>query len=216
MIEQRQQRVPESPDVGDHDGLAMAAELGPGDLLDQLLERADAARQRHEAVGALEHDALALVHVARDDDLLGARHDVLAAGEELGDDAGHAPAVIEHAGRQRSHQAERAAAVDQPDPVLGEDLSQLAGRFGKRRIGAGAGAAIDAQRSNHTHSRLWHWLSGSVKAAAPRSCGAPLGLAPASKNAGPAAPQSGAKSAFPSRPPAERGDQSRKRAYMRP
>ena len=45
----------------------MAAELRPGHLLDDLLQRADAARQRHEGVRQLEHLAFALVHVARDD-----------------------------------------------------------------------------------------------------------------------------------------------------
>ncbi len=48
----------------------MAAELHPGHLLDDLLQRADAARQRDEGVGQLEHLAFALVHVARDDQLV--------------------------------------------------------------------------------------------------------------------------------------------------
>ena len=45
-------------------GLRVAAELLPGHLLDQFLQRADAAGQRDEGVGALEHQPLALVHVA--------------------------------------------------------------------------------------------------------------------------------------------------------
>ena len=51
-------------DVGDQDRLLVPAELRPGHLLDQFLQRADAAGQRDEGVGALEHHPLALVHVA--------------------------------------------------------------------------------------------------------------------------------------------------------
>ena len=56
--------------LSDQDRLLVAAELRPGELLDQFLQRPDAAGQRHEGVGALEHDAFALVHVARDDPFL--------------------------------------------------------------------------------------------------------------------------------------------------
>ena len=95
VIEQRAERVPEALDIGDQDRLLVAAELRPGELLDQLLQRADAARQRHEGVGALEHDALALVHVAGDDPLLHARQHVLAVDQEVRNDAGHHPAMVE-------------------------------------------------------------------------------------------------------------------------
>ena len=64
MRDERQQRVPEAVDIGDEDRFPVAAELGPGHLLDELLERAEAARQGDEGVGAFEHRALALVHVA--------------------------------------------------------------------------------------------------------------------------------------------------------
>ena len=65
VVEQRAERLPEAFDVGDQDRLLVAAELRPGELLDQFLQRADAARQGDEGVGHLEHLALALVHVAR-------------------------------------------------------------------------------------------------------------------------------------------------------
>src|SRR5919201_5025527 len=44
VIEQGEQRSPESSDIRDHDRLAVTAELRPGDLLDEFLERPDAAR----------------------------------------------------------------------------------------------------------------------------------------------------------------------------
>ena len=50
------------------DGLAMPLELNPGELLDELLQRADPAGQRDERVGAVEHDLLALMHVVDHDE----------------------------------------------------------------------------------------------------------------------------------------------------
>ena len=44
----------------------------------------------------------------------------------------------------RAHQADRAAAIDQADVVLGQDAAEGAGGFDEFRIAAGAGAAIDA------------------------------------------------------------------------
>ncbi len=95
MIDERAQRVPEAFDVDDHDRLLVAAELRPGQLLDQLLQRADAARQRHEGVGPLEHHALALVHVAGDDPLLDPHQHVLPVDQEVRDHPGHHAAVVE-------------------------------------------------------------------------------------------------------------------------
>ena len=111
-------------DIGDQDRLLVPAELRPGELLDQLLQRADAARQRHEGVGVLEHDALSLVHVAGDDPLLHARQHVLAVDQEVRNYAGHHAAMVEDRIRQRAHQADRPAAIDQPDAVLGQDSSE--------------------------------------------------------------------------------------------
>ena len=62
-LEEVDQRVPEAADIDDQHRLGVLVELGPGHHLDDLLERADAAGQRHEGVGALEHDSLPLVHV---------------------------------------------------------------------------------------------------------------------------------------------------------
>ena len=71
MSEEREQRPPETADIDDEDRLGVAIELRPGHLLDQLLQRADPARQRDEGVGAIEHRLLALVHVADDNHLVG-------------------------------------------------------------------------------------------------------------------------------------------------
>ena len=69
-------------DVGEQDRFGVAAELLPGQLLDQFFQRADAAGQGHERIGALEHQPLALVHVGRDDHLLHPRQRVFARAAE--------------------------------------------------------------------------------------------------------------------------------------
>ena len=55
VLEHVEQRLPEAVDVDEHDGLVVEAEEPAGDLLEQLLERAEAARQGHEGVGAAGH-----------------------------------------------------------------------------------------------------------------------------------------------------------------
>src|SRR4029079_19479268 len=48
MRKQREKRFPKAVDICDQYRLGVAAELLPGKLLNQFLERSDAARQRHE------------------------------------------------------------------------------------------------------------------------------------------------------------------------
>ena len=58
-------------------GFVWRLSCDPGQLLDQLLERADPARQGDESVGAIEHRLLAFVHVLDDHHLLdGGQRDV--------------------------------------------------------------------------------------------------------------------------------------------
>jgi hypothetical protein len=110
------------------------------------------AGQRHEGVRALEHDALALVHVAGDDQLLCVGERTLAAGQEFGDDAGHPAALGERRRRDRAHQPDRTSAIDKADVVLGEDAAEGMRRLGEARIGPGTGTAIDADITNRAHS----------------------------------------------------------------
>jgi hypothetical protein len=91
------------------------------------------------------------MHVRRDDHLLGALERLLLALQELRDDSGHVAGVIEHRIRHLTHQAARATAIDQADAVGGHQRAKAARRIHKGRIGAGAGAAIDADCSNRAH-----------------------------------------------------------------
>ena len=141
-VDQRQQRIPIAVDIGDQDRLLVAAELRPGELLDQLLQRADAAGQGDEGVGALEHRALALMHVARDDKLLGEPPWTSRAWSGI---PGMMPvdlaAVLEHGVGERAHQADRAAAIDEPDAVFGKDLAEFCAASTK----AGSVPGLDPQ-----------------------------------------------------------------------
>jgi hypothetical protein len=129
----------------------VAAELRPGHLLDQFFQRADAARQRHERVGALEHQALALVHVARDDDFLRLPEHHLAGLQEVRDDAGDLAAMVDDRFGDRAHQADRAAAINQADVVLGQYPAKCAGGFNEFRVTAGSRTAINANSLQSAH-----------------------------------------------------------------
>ena len=85
--EQRQQRVPEAVDIGKHDRLLMLLELRPGELLDELLQCAETARQRHEGVRLHEHQMLPLMHVVDHNQFVSFEQHVLTRAQESGDDA---------------------------------------------------------------------------------------------------------------------------------
>ena len=155
------------------DRLGVAAELLPGQLLHQFLQRADAAGQGDEGVGTLEHQPLALVHVGRDDHLLNALQGVLAGGQKVRDDAGDGAAMIEHGGRHRAHQPDRTAAIDEADVVLGEGLAQCDGGFDEAGIGAGAGAAIDTDSFDFAHAAHVALQRKSVKQRIAQAAGLP-------------------------------------------
>ena len=65
-VEHRDQRRVEAVDVEERAGLVADAELAPGQHLEHLVQRAEAAGQGDETVGQVEHARLALVHRADD------------------------------------------------------------------------------------------------------------------------------------------------------
>ena len=64
VVEEGDERLVVAGHVDQPERLGVDAELRPGVDLEELLERADAARQRDEGVGELGHERLALVHGA--------------------------------------------------------------------------------------------------------------------------------------------------------
>ena len=115
MVEERQQRRVVALDVEQAAGLLVQAELRPGEDLAELLERAEAAGQRDEAVREIGHALLALVHRGGDDQFGQAVVGQLLAPQPLRDDADRLSAGRKHRLGHRAHHANAAAAEDKGD-----------------------------------------------------------------------------------------------------
>jgi hypothetical protein len=124
VVDQGKQPVVEAGDVQDADRLAVQPELRPGDHLEQLLERAEAAREGDHGVRQLGHQRLPLVHALHDSEVGQAVVGELFRGERLGDDARHLAAGPHRRVRHDPHQAHAPAAVDQADVALRQQLAQ--------------------------------------------------------------------------------------------
>ena len=151
VLHQFQHRVPETVDIGEDHRLGMAAELRPGHDLDDLLQRADTARQCHEGIGALEHHMFALMHVLGDDKLVQLSERMarrLHIDQKFRYDAGHFAAIGKNAAGNCAHDALGAAAIDEANAVFGNGFPKRAARFHMGRITSGLGAAINADGSN--------------------------------------------------------------------
>ena len=146
-----EQRAPEAADIGDENRLRVAIELRPGQLLDQLLQRADPARQGDEGVRPIEHRLLALMHAVDDEHFLRGVERVLLANEEGRDDPGHVAAGVERRPGQATHQPFAAAAVDEADPIGRKRPPELFCGVAEPRVVAVARSAIDADVSNRAH-----------------------------------------------------------------
>src|SRR5262245_38227882 len=85
---------------------------------------------------------------------------MLAIDQKLRNDPGHGPAVIEDGFGERSHQADRPAAINQADAALGQNSAELSRRVHESWVVAGAGGAIDANRFDCAHGQ-WMWPEGA-------------------------------------------------------
>jgi aryl-alcohol dehydrogenase-like predicted oxidoreductase len=144
VVEEAGERVVVAADVEQPARLVVDAELAPRVDLDQLLERADAARQRHERVRQLRHLGLALVHRADDLELGQVGMADLAVDQRLRHDADRLAARGQHGVGDHAHQADLAAAVDEPDAARGELGGEGAGAVGVGGIGARIRTGVDA------------------------------------------------------------------------
>ena len=132
VVEERREAVVEAAHVQQPAGLAVHPELRPGDDLEELLEGAQPAGQREEAVGQVGHQRLALVHRVDGAQVGQAEVGDLALEQRLRDDAGDLAAGLEHRVGQRAHQPDARAAVDQADAAPGQQLAELAARRPRR------------------------------------------------------------------------------------
>src|SRR5690606_17980129 len=85
-------------------GLLVQPELRPRPHFEELVHRADAARQREERLGHLAHAQLALGHRRDDMQLTEASVPGLALDEHLRNHADHASASLECSVRQHAHE----------------------------------------------------------------------------------------------------------------
>jgi len=113
MVDQDKQRVPIAVDVGDQDRLLVTAELRPGELFDQFLERAEAPGKATKPSARSNivrlRSCMSAVTMSSCGSLRGRSRLVRNSGM-IGDLA----AVIEHGVRERAHDADGAAAINQP------------------------------------------------------------------------------------------------------
>jgi hypothetical protein len=138
MVQKLHQRCPVAGRVEQAERLVVQAQLAPCQHLEELVERARAARQHDDRVGIHEHDLLALVH--------GLGHDVprragpggLAPHKVARDNAQRVTPCRPRRAGHRAHQPDLARAVDQPPPGLGQSCAQPGGIDLESGLSAGA------------------------------------------------------------------------------
>src|SRR5260221_5000294 len=154
MIDQGPEFSPIAGDVDQDDRLVVQPKLLPGDDLEGLLDRADSAGQYGEGVGALEHQVLALVHAADDDQLADAVMADLAVVKMRRDDPGDAAAAEPGSVGEAAHEADPAATIDELDAGFGKPGAEIAGGLAICRIDPVGCTAIDAQAPHRSHVLL--------------------------------------------------------------
>ncbi len=147
-IQERDQSVVIAVHVEQSVRLRLEAELRPAERLEQLVHRADAARQRQERVRQVAHAHLALRQRLDDLELPEAVVPDLPFVQEARDHADHPTALLERRVRENSHQSDAAAAVYQR-PAAARDLAPDGMRSLRvNRIDARRGTAEDADRAS--------------------------------------------------------------------
>src|SRR5229473_709241 len=152
MIDERLELLPIAGNVDDDDRLVMQQELLPGDDFKRFLDRADPAGEDGEGVGPLEHELLALMHAADDDQLVDAVVADFTVIEMRGNDAGDPATGLQYGVGEPPHETDPAAAIDELDARAGEPRPELDSRLAIDRIDPVGCAAIDAKPLHYRHS----------------------------------------------------------------
>ena len=153
-IQERHQLVVVPGDIQQAARLALQAHLRPAPGFEQLVQRADAARQRQEGVGQFPHADLALGERADDVECREAVVTDLALVQEPRDHADHATTRTQRRVRNGSHQADVGAAVYQRPAAAGDLPPHVTGGRHEARIVAGGRAAEDADRGHACNERM--------------------------------------------------------------
>ncbi len=145
-------RTPEAVHLQRRDRLVVQAELSPTRDLGELLQRPDAAGKRHERVGELEHEHLAVVHRIDLDQLTKALVGHLTPEDAAWDDADDATALGERGVGDDAHETDRTAAVHEGE-TLGRDAPADFRRDGRKRgVAARRRRAVNTDRRQLTHA----------------------------------------------------------------
>ena len=129
-VEELEQWIVKAFLVQEDTGFLHDIELAQSEDFHDFLERAPAAGERDEGVGARFHDGFALAEVARDDEFVRCFVGDLAVTERLRNDADHASAGALHGNRELAHQADAGPAIDKGEAALTEERAELDRRLG--------------------------------------------------------------------------------------
>ena len=134
------------------DRFVMNAEFAPGQRFEQFIQGPDAARQRDDGIGAGVHHRFAFVQGLDDVKLVTVGLGDFGGHQQARDDADDTAAARHRGARRNAHQADRAAAIDKGDAVVGEQCAERGSKRDLRRIMAGARAAKKQDGFNHGRS----------------------------------------------------------------
>lgn len=158
--------------------LGVVTDLRPAHRLPQFVHRPGAAGQGDEAVGDIGERLFALVHRAHDVKLGAAAMRDLGIDQRLRDHADHLAARLQRRVGNRAHQPQPPAAIDHPDPALGEGTADETGILDIDGIARGGRAAIDGETVEGRHG--CSSISAAVALALPITPGMPApGCVPA-------------------------------------
>ena len=154
LADEFDQPVIEACDVQQSHWFRMIADLRPAHRFPQFVHRAGAARQRHEAVGQVGERLFALVHGAHDVKFSAAAMRDLGIDQRLGNDADDFAARLKRRIRDRAHQAQPTAAIDDADATFGKRATNGLGAFDIDGIGGGRGATVNGQTLHRRSSSI--------------------------------------------------------------
>ena len=138
VVEHLDQRIEVARDVEHAARPRVDPELGPGDDFEQFLEGAEPARERHECIGELGHQRLALVHRVHDAKRRQPFVRDLALDQGLRNHPDHHSFLREGGVGQAAHQADVGSPVDETDATFGQAAAELTRR--RQILGPAAGA----------------------------------------------------------------------------
>ena len=162
-VEEPLEQVVVAADVEEPDRLEVDAEHRPGQRLDDLLERPEAAGQGDEGIGQLGHPRLALVHRLDDLQLREAAVADLARPQRARQDADDLAPRVQRRVREDAHEPDARAAVHHADAAPREDPGDLRGGVGVRRTGTRARSGVEADAAQRGHALSLRQPSGGYR-----------------------------------------------------